>query len=104
MPALAVDSEPPPADEGAALPVSGAEGLEDVSEAFVGKIGNEIQTIVHRIEIEIGSSISIFSNLVGGLVGADTTIFDRNYGDLVRRSVLHPTAEFRVCIIAAIER
>lgn len=81
MPTLAVDLEPPPADEGAALPVSGAEELEDVSKAFVGKIGNEIRRIVHRIEIEIGSGSgsSIFSILVGGLVGADTTIFDRNY-------------------------
>lgn len=57
--ALALHGEPSSADQGAALPVAGAKGLEDQRQAFVGDLGGVVELVIDaNILGKLGISVS----------------------------------------------
>lgn len=49
MAALPLDGAPPPADQGAPLPVGGAEALEHPGQALVGQVGGAVGRAAGRV-------------------------------------------------------
>ena len=71
MAALAFDLEPPPAHEGAPVPIGGAQRLEHRSQAFIGEIG----AVVRRNSFATASAV-----VVGGGNGGQEHRSDRGGG------------------------